>query len=72
MKVTYFDADHGWAGRVDLDDAEWPPGKTSDDYLKRPMFRWVHANCWPVCFTSKGIILFGEQDDLTQFVLTWS
>ena len=73
MKITWYEPvpDQRWAGSVVLDEAEWPPGKTAD-YLKRPIFRWVHDNCSPVCFTAKGFIMFGKSDDLTQFVLTWS
>jgi hypothetical protein len=73
MKVTHYDADHGWAGRVDLDAHEWPSVDTNDDtWLSRPIYQWAQTHCFPVSFSYYGMILFGEQDDLTQFVLTWS
>ena len=72
MKVTHYDADHGWAGRVDLDAHEWPEVDANDTWLSRPIYQWAQTYCFPVHFSYYGMILFGEQDDLTQFVLTWS
>ena len=74
MQVTYYTSVHDlcWAGRVDLDGQEWPPVDASDLWLSRPIYQWVQENCFPVAFTYYGMILFGNQDHLVQFILTWS
>lgn len=73
MIVTRFDHEESpWVARVDLTEHEWPPAEDFRQYLKRPMFMWVHANCDKAVFSARERwILFSNQEDLLQFTLTW-
>lgn len=74
MMVTQYTGarDTSWVARVDLDDTEWPHVDASDDWLDRPIYRWVTENCEGAVFLYLGTILFDNRDDFTQFLITWS
>ena len=72
MRVERCSEDTSWYARVILDDVQWPPTDEAGDWMERPIRQWVYRQCYPVFFTASGWILFGNKDDLVEFLLTWS
>lgn len=73
MKVHKFLPGSGWYAEVILADSEWPPIDENDQWLDRPIRRWVREHTVGAHFFSyRGIILFSNESDLTAFVLSWS
>lgn len=73
MKVEKIDSpDIQWKYRITLDPGEWQhPLDASDEYLERPIYRWVNDTCWPVSFAYYGQILFGSEADAVLFQMVW-
>lgn len=72
MKVNKFLPGSGWYAEVILDDSEWPPIDENDQWLDRPIRRWVREYTEGAhFFTLSGTILFSNESDLTEFVLSW-
>lgn len=71
--VTKFLPGGGWYAEVILDDRKWPPIDENDQWLDRPIRRWVREHTEGAHFFSyRGTILFSKESDLTAFVLAWS
>jgi hypothetical protein len=73
MIVTKFLPGGGWYAEDMLDDSEWPPIDENDQWLDRPIRRWVREHTAGAHFFSyRGTMLFSNESDLTAFVLAWS
>lgn len=72
MIVTKFLPGSRWYAEVWLDDEEWPTVDEKDEWLDRPVRRWVieHAT-GEYFFSCAGTILFRDEEDLIMFQLTW-
>ena len=71
--VTKFLPGGAWYAEVWLDDEEWPSVDEKDEWLDRPVRRWVVEHATGEHFFSvAGTILFRDGEDLTAFVLAWS
>jgi hypothetical protein len=73
MIVTKFLPGGGWYAEVMLDDSEWPPIDQNDQWLDRPIRRWVVEHAIGEHFFSAvaGTILFNTKSDLMMFQLVW-
>lgn len=74
MKLEYIDkTDIYWSAKAHLNTAEWPPVADAweDDWMHRPIWRWVRENAPDSCFTCRGMVFFRDRRVAEWFRITW-
>lgn len=60
-----------FCARIELTKEQWPILDKDDNWLNRPVRRWVYDNCSEVFFAGAGWILIYNEEDYLRFMLSW-